>query len=80
MKELFSGAGGRLSSKRVGGFVGLFLMLGITVFGVIQTPSSFVDALQVWALLVGGLLGAGVAEGWMQSRKPEQKEKQNDLV
>lgn len=69
MRELFSGANGQLSSKRVGGFVGLFLMLAITLWGVYQNPSSFVDALQVWALLVGGLLGVGVAESFA---KPKQ--------
>lgn len=74
MKELFSGANGQLSSKRVGGFVGLFLMLGITIFGVIQDPAAFVDALQVWALLVGGLLGVGVAEGLVKSKNNPNKE------
>ena len=72
MRELFSGANGRISSKRVSGFLGLFLMLGITIFGVIQDPTSFIDALQVWAMLVGGLLGIGVAEGLVQSQAQKQ--------
>ena len=69
MRELLSGNNNRISSKRVAGFLGLFLMLGITIFGVIQDPTSFIDALQVWAMLVGGLLGIGVAEGLVQNRK-----------
>ena len=73
MRELFSGANDRLSSKRVAGFIGLFLMLGITIFGVMQDPAAFIDALQVWAMLVGGLLGVGVAEGLMQNRKKGEK-------
>ena len=76
MKELFSGANGRISSKRVGGFLGLFLMLGITIFGVIQDPASFIDALQVWAMLVGGLLGIGVAEGLVQNQVQSHAQKQ----
>lgn len=62
MNGMFYDKEGNLSSKRVVGFVGAVVFLGLVVFSAIANRPSMSDLLWTVAVFSGSLLGIGVME------------------
>jgi len=53
---------GAISSKRIGAFIGIAVMTGVSVYAIIKDPTQAANILWPWAVTVGALLGVTVLE------------------
>lgn len=80
LKEMFSGANNRLSSKRITGAFCVISSTLVILFIALTDPSfPSISSLLEWVLITGaGLLGLGVAERKF-SNNTKNKEESNDI-
>ena len=62
MTELLKDAKDKLSSKRVAGYIGLFVMVVVSGWAVFKDPAVVSQIMWPWAVFVGAVLGVTVLE------------------
>lgn len=61
--SLFKDVNGNVSSKRIAGYSGLIVAIGLTIFSLFfDKTGNAKEMLNAWLLFVGGALGITVAE------------------
>ena len=62
MSDLLKDAAGKVSSKRIAGYIGLFVMVVVSGWAVFKDPAVVSQIMWPWAVFVGAVLGVTVLE------------------
>ena len=62
MTDLLKDAAGKVSSKRIAGFIGLAIVATVSIIAVIKDPSQAANILWPLAVFVGAVFGVTVLE------------------